>query len=106
MTAYGMRISDWSSDVCAPDLPQVTFDAVIDGHQSDLRRAGLSIRAIASEMRRAPSTIRRDLKRNTISVRGYMPHTAHRLDRKSVVEGKSGKVRVDSRCRLILTKKK
>ncbi|MDJ0441096.1 IS30 family transposase [Rhodococcus qingshengii] len=45
----------------------------------DLRRAGLSIRAIASEMRRAPSTISRELKRNTISVRGYMPHTAHRL---------------------------
>ncbi|WP_419722151.1 IS30 family transposase [Rhodococcus globerulus] len=45
----------------------------------DLRRAGLSIRAIASEMRRAPSTISRELKRNTVSVRGYMPHTAHRL---------------------------
>ncbi|WP_257013653.1 helix-turn-helix domain-containing protein [Rhodococcus sp. ACPA4] len=45
----------------------------------DLRRAGLSIRAIASEMRRAPSTISRELKRNTISARGYMPHTAHRL---------------------------
>ena len=42
-------------------------------------RAGLSIRAIASEMRRAPSTISRELKRNTVSVRGYMPHTAHRL---------------------------
>lgn len=39
----------------------------------------LSIRAIASEMRRAPSTISRELKRNTVSVRGYMPHTAHRL---------------------------
>ncbi|MGW8538643.1 helix-turn-helix domain-containing protein [Rhodococcus qingshengii] len=45
----------------------------------DLRRAGLSIRAIASEMRRAPSTISRELKRNTVSVRGYMPHAAHRL---------------------------
>ncbi|BAE46195.1 putative transposase (plasmid) [Rhodococcus erythropolis PR4] len=45
----------------------------------DLRRAGLSIRAIAPQMRRAPSTISRELKRNTISVPGYMPHTAHRL---------------------------
>ena len=45
----------------------------------DLRRAGLSIRAIASEMRRAPSTISRELKRNTVSARGYMPHTAHHL---------------------------
>ena len=33
----------------------------------DLRCAGLSIRAIASQMRRAPSTISRELKRNTIS---------------------------------------
>lgn len=45
----------------------------------DLRRAGLSIRQIATEMRRSPSTISRELSRNTISDRGYMPHTAHRL---------------------------
>ncbi|WP_336873997.1 helix-turn-helix domain-containing protein [Rhodococcus qingshengii] len=44
----------------------------------DLRRAGLSIRAVASQMRRAPSTISRERGRNTVSVRGYMPHTAHR----------------------------
>lgn len=45
----------------------------------DLRRSGLSIRQIAAEMGRAPSTISRELKRNTASSRGYMPHTAHRL---------------------------
>ncbi|WP_456093823.1 IS30 family transposase [Nocardia stercoris] len=45
----------------------------------DLRRSGLSIRKIASELGRAPSTISRELTRNTVSSRGYMPHTAHRL---------------------------
>ena len=29
-------------------------------------------------MNRSPSTISRELRRNTISVRGYLPHTAHR----------------------------
>ncbi|WP_424923934.1 IS30 family transposase [Actinophytocola oryzae] len=45
----------------------------------DLRRSGISIRQIAAEMGRAPSTISRELKRNTASPQGYMPHTAHRL---------------------------
>ena len=45
----------------------------------DLHRAGLSIRKIATEMNRSPSTISRELRRNTVSVRGYLPHTAHRL---------------------------
>jgi IS30 family transposase/transposase-like protein len=45
----------------------------------DLRRLGMSIRQIAAEMGRAPSTISRELGRNTTSTRGYMPHTAHRL---------------------------
>ena len=45
----------------------------------DLHLAGLSIRKIATEMNRSPSTISRELRRNTVSVRGYLPHTAHRL---------------------------
>lgn len=46
----------------------------------DLRRSGMSIRRIAQEMGRSPSTISRELRRNTVSARqGYMPHTAHRL---------------------------
>jgi IS30 family transposase len=39
----------------------------------------LSIRKIAAELKRSPSTISRELRRNTISTRGYLPHTAHRL---------------------------
>lgn len=45
----------------------------------DLRRAGLSMRQIALALGRAPSSISRELRRNTVSRRGYLPHTAHRL---------------------------
>ncbi|TDS82629.1 IS30 family transposase [Nesterenkonia aurantiaca] len=45
----------------------------------DLHRSGMSIRDIATTLRRSPSTISRELARNTVSNRGYMPHTAHRL---------------------------
>ncbi len=45
----------------------------------DLRRAGMSIRRIAGELDRSPSTISRELRRNTVSAHGYMPYTAHRL---------------------------
>lgn len=48
-------------------------------HLHDLHRSGLSIRAIALIMKRSPSTVSRELHRNTISDRGYLPHTAHRL---------------------------
>jgi RNase adaptor protein for sRNA GlmZ degradation len=43
-----------------------------------LRRGGLSIRAIAAAMDRSPSTVSRELNRNTLSTRGYVPHAAHR----------------------------
>lgn len=43
----------------------------------DLVREGTSIRGIAMQMGRSASTISRELRRNTISTRGYLPHTAH-----------------------------
>lgn len=46
---------------------------------NDLRRCGMSIRKIAAELDRSPSTISRELRRNTVSTRGYLPHTAHRM---------------------------
>ena len=45
----------------------------------DLHQTGLSIRKVADAMGRSPSTISRELRRNTVSARGYLPHTAHRL---------------------------
>ncbi|VAZ69731.1 MULTISPECIES: IS30 family transposase [Mycobacterium] len=45
----------------------------------DLHRTGMSIRGIAAALHRAPSTVSRELRRNTVSSQGYLPHTAHRL---------------------------
>ncbi|MGW4126507.1 transposase [Nocardia sp. NPDC004711] len=44
---------------------------------ADLRQAGLSIRAIASQLGRAPSTISRELRRNAFRGKGYRPFEAH-----------------------------
>jgi IS30 family transposase len=45
---------------------------------ADLRRSGLSMRAIAERLGRAPSTISRELRRNAPAGRGYQPFDAHR----------------------------
>ena len=45
----------------------------------DLVTAGMSIRQVAQAMSRSPSTISRELRRNTVTRGGYLPHTAHRL---------------------------
>jgi len=48
----------------------------------DLQSSGLSIRRIATAMGRSPSTISRELRRNTVSRHGYLPHNAHRTSAK------------------------
>lgn len=45
---------------------------------ADLRRAGYSIRQIATERDRSPSTISRELRRNAASSDRYQPFQAHR----------------------------
>nr|WP_241474348.1 IS30 family transposase [Mycolicibacterium neoaurum] len=45
---------------------------------ADLRRSGLSMRAIADRLGRAPSTISRELRRNAPAGRGYQPFDAQR----------------------------
>ena len=45
---------------------------------ADLRRAGLSMRVIADQLGRAPSTISRELRRNAGTQSGYQPFEAHR----------------------------
>jgi len=44
----------------------------------DLRTAGHSIRSIARTLMRSPSTISRELARNSTAELGYMPYRAHR----------------------------
>src|SRR3546814_20703211 len=41
MTAYEMRISDWSSDVCSSDLLDALADEVPDVLVSDIRMPGV-----------------------------------------------------------------
>jgi transposase, IS30 family len=45
---------------------------------ADLHSAGMSMRAIAARLRRAPSTISRELSRNANPTKGYRPFDAHR----------------------------
>jgi IS30 family transposase len=45
---------------------------------ADLRQSGLTLRAIAARLGRAPSTISRELRRNAVTGRGYRPFDAHR----------------------------
>ena len=45
---------------------------------ADLQQAGLSIRQIAAQLGRAPSTVSRELRRNATQARGYRPFEARR----------------------------
>ncbi len=45
---------------------------------SDLRRAGMSVRQIAATLGRAPSTVSRELRRNSRCDGQYRPFEAHR----------------------------
>src|SRR3546814_19310063 len=85
-TAYEMRISDWSSDVCSSDLPVPV--------PADLSRLVLLERATLSQ----PAVIAGQLCVLCLVARG-LP------DRKSVVWGKSVSVRVDLGGRRIIKKK-
>src|SRR3546814_17004780 len=86
-TAYEMRISDWSSDVCSSDLPSLLylergFDCVKYGQPADA--PGLEV------------TI------PTLAAAGLAPSG----DRQRVVSGKSASVRVDTGGRRTIKKKK
>lgn len=63
-------------------------------HLKDLHAQGLSIRKIASQLGRAPSTISRELQRNTTGRGHYLPHTAHRLSVKRRFRPKTVKLTV------------
>src|SRR3546814_17040429 len=91
-TAYEMRISDWSSDVCSSDLHQPTCKpehrAATDQHEHD------------------------DIQSRQTSHRGALVAPEHqvtaragKLDRKSVVVGKRVSVRVDLGGSRIIKKK-
>src|SRR3546814_15158824 len=82
-----MRISDWSSDVCSSDLDQ--FGPAMDREGRDVDEMP------DSRLDRACSKLHRQFHIGVMQ----------RLDRKSVVSGKSVSVRVDLGGRRIIKKK-
>src|SRR3546814_11788907 len=104
-TAYEMRISDWSSDVCSSDLhrDRIAGAVVDDNHRLGARQH----RELFLGGERTDATIdQRDL-----AEQAQVGHTGHRRnhaeagDRKSVVSGKSVSVRVALGGRRIIKKK-
>src|SRR3546814_18691792 len=91
-TAYEMRISDWSSDVCSSDL-----------RIADLL-AGLGLPA-ATAQRRPLHMLMIDNAPGPLWAHCFDASEKPRVDRKSVVSGKSVSVRVDLGGRRIIQKK-
>ena len=61
----------------------------------DLQLSGLSIRGIAIVKGRSPSTISRELRRNTVSRHGYLPHNALRASVKRRQRSRASKLAVE-----------
>src|SRR3546814_19319128 len=95
-TAYEMRISDWSSDVCSSDLAG-------DQHQPDRRWPGGG-RGVAGAGHVRPSWSRAGGPAGRIDLSADRGALGSPGDRKSVVLGKSVSVRVDLGCRRMIIK--
>src|SRR3546814_17233660 len=89
-TAYEMRISDWSSDVCSSDLYRDTPSAHIPVVQHNVRWIMRHTLVAAFATLTDANRTRGDLMS-----RGIAREQIHAIDRKSVVWGKSVSVRVD-----------
>src|SRR3546814_18051502 len=94
-TAYEMRISDWSSDVCSSDLSGQRTP------RSAPRPGSWTSRPRCSAVR-----VRRSFSTAAAWTPNSSTSTWKRLDRKSVVQGKSVTERVDLGGRRILKTKK
>src|SRR3546814_20207569 len=102
-TAYEMRISDWSSDVCSSDL-------IADG--SDILGACDSAKARHANtvvvQREVANTGEVGRRKNTCAsrsqIRNRYRRSARMIDRKRVVTGKRVSVRVDLGGRRIIKK--
>src|SRR3546814_11955838 len=112
-TAYEMRISDWSSDVCSSDLLDRRVVDIDPGRPCARARrnaadADLVLTGIELHARREARQILERFDPLLVHVRLAERADAdgHARDRKSVVLGKSGSVRVDLGGSRIITKQK
>src|SRR3546814_11607792 len=115
-TAYEMRISDWSSDVCSSDLERRNLRLACRSLFGD---AAAEQGSDGAGGQRAPGKGRKERGRFIAGRHDFVrrPGRARRRDdppvshsprpaRKSVVQGKSVSVRVEHGCGRILTQKK
>src|SRR3546814_4785801 len=104
-TAYEMRISDWSSDVCSSDLPLNCTVHVTDGTCEVWMGTQVQTRAQRTAAEAAGLPVERVTLHNYMLGGAFGRRLDTDLDRKSVVQGKSVSVRVDlGGCRLIKKK--
>src|SRR3546814_12289868 len=106
-TAYELRISDWSSDVCSSDLLNVlvVVDLAVDGQDHRAVLVHHRLPALLRQVENAePAMTDIDVAADPFAplVRPPMRQSG---DRKSVVSGKSVSVRVDPGGRRQLKKK-
>src|SRR3546814_17432563 len=80
-TAYEMRISDWSSDVCSSDLPRRCASAARQSGRPTARATSAWVPACRAKASRPSSRV------------SAAPDGPAAADRKSVVEGKRVSVR-------------
>src|SRR3546814_11648001 len=102
-TAYEMRISDWSSDVCSSDLLDGAGGGAGVGERLDARREARQPEG--EHPRRGGSRTRNTDERQCGSAGDEGTAGSDEADRKSVGEGKSVSVRVDPGGRRIIKKK-
>src|SRR3546814_12634461 len=108
-TAYEMRISDWSSDVCSSDLlAQPDLGALAQRDVGEDRHIAAGLQPAPVEIQ--PGAVGQTHLLLAVSLGrgidiGVDPGLGLLGDRKSVVEGKSVSVRVDLGGRRIIKKK-
>src|SRR3546814_7166227 len=102
-TAYEMRISDWSSDVCSSDLGVWPDEVNWQEGRSDPTLTRQICNGWKANRAIANVVLREDFGR-AIAKMGGWPGTRI-IDRKSVVEGQSVSVRVEFGGRRIIKKK-
>src|SRR3546814_14216412 len=108
-TAYEMRISDWSSDVCSSDLLRQSFeDAKASTGAEEIESAFDEARRDARSIGAEPDSGSRTVDAGTAPQLRDAPVAApesYEEDRKSVVSGKGVSVRLDLGGRRLLQKK-
>src|SRR3546814_2393769 len=96
-TAYEMRISDWSSDVCSSDLDPLwrfqlsdAYNKLIDSPIADMKNVGPRGAGSITAAQFLQRFVNNGVKWAHLDIAGMVW-----ADRKSVVSGKSVSVRVD-----------